>query len=217
MSELINQIFEQYSQYSNIDISLELIAVFFGLLSVWFSKNNNVLVYPTGIINTSIFVYLLVKWELLGDMIINVYYFLMSIYGWYYWTRKTNNIGYTPITRIHSTDIKIILIIIISSVLFVSYLYSFFEKWSGFVSYVDIITTAIFFAGMWLMARRKIESWFFWILGDIISVPLYFVKGLAFSSFQYLIFTFIAIAGYYKWKSIYYEAQRKVFITRALP
>ena len=203
MSELINQIFEQYSQYSNIDISLELIAVFFGLLSVWFSKNNNVLVYPTGIINTSIFVYLLVKWELLGDMIINVYYFLMSIYGWYYWTRKSNNIGYTPITRIQSTDIKIILIIIISSVLFVSYLYSFFEKWSGFVSYVDIITTAIFFAGMWLMARRKIESWFFWILGDIISVPLYFVKGLAFSSFQYLIFTFIAIAGYYKWKSIY--------------
>lgn len=136
-------------------------------------------------------------------MIINVYYFLMSIYGWYYWTRKSNNIGYTPITRMHSTDIKIILIIIISSVLFVSYLYSFFEKWSGFVSYVDIITTAIFFAGMWLMARRKIESWFFWILGDIISVPLYFVKGLAFSSFQYLIFTFIAIAGYYKWKSIY--------------
>lgn len=203
MSELINQIFEQYSQYSNTDISLELIAVFFGLLSVWFSKNNNVLVYPTGIINTSIFVYLLVKWELLGDMIINVYYFLMSIYGWYYWTRKSNNIGYTPITRMHSTDIKIILIIIISSVLFVSYLYSFFEKWSGFVSYVDIITTAIFFAGMWLMARRKIESWFFWILGDIISVPLYFVKGLAFSSFQYLIFTFIAIAGYYKWKSIY--------------
>mgnify|MGYP001324715215 FL=1 len=203
MIELINQVFEQYSQYSNIDISLELIAVFFGLLSVWFSKNNNVLVYPTGIINTSIFVYLLVKWELLGDMIINVYYFLMSIYGWYYWTRKSNNIGYTPITRMHSTDIKIILIIIISSVLFVSYLYSFFEKWSGFVSYVDIITTAIFFAGMWLMARRKIESWFFWILGDIISVPLYFAKGLAFSSFQYLIFTFIAIAGYYKWKSIY--------------
>ena len=203
MSELINQIFEQYSQYSNIDISLELIAVFFGLLSVWFSKNNNVLVYPTGIINTSIFVYLLVKWELLGDMIINVYYFLMSIYGWYYWTRKSNNEGYTPITRIQSTDIKIILIIIVSSVLFVSYLYSFFEKWSGFVSYVDIITTAIFFAGMWLMARRKIESWVFWILGDIISVPLYFAKGLAFSSFQYLIFTFIAIAGYYKWKSIY--------------
>ena len=99
MNEIIDQIFQQYSQYSNVDISLELIAVFFGLLSVWFSKNNNVLVYPTGIINTSIFVYLLVKWELLGDMIINVYYFLMSIYGWYYWTRKSHNHEYTPITK----------------------------------------------------------------------------------------------------------------------
>ena len=208
MNEIIDQIFQQYSQYSNVDISLELIAVFFGLLSVWFSKNNNVLVYPTGIINTSIFVYLLVKWELLGDMIINVYYFLMSIYGWYYWTRKSHNHEYTPITKIKEADIKIILIIIISSALFVSYLYSFFDKWSGLVSYIDILTTAIFFVGMWLMARRKIESWFFWILGDVISVPLYFVKGLAFSSFQYLIFTLIAVAGYYKWKSIYNNKKR---------
>tara|TARA_B100000242_G_scaffold189184_1_gene136183 strand:- start:516 stop:1148 length:633 start_codon:yes stop_codon:yes gene_type:complete len=208
MTEILDQIIQQYSQYSNIDISLELIAVFFGLLSVWFSKNNNVLVYPTGIINTSIFVYLLVKWELLGDMIINIYYFLMSIYGWYYWTRKSNNQEYTPITKINELDIKIILIIIISSTLFVSYLYSFFGKWSGLVSYIDIFTTAIFFAGMWLMARRKIESWFFWILGDVISVPLYFVKGLAFSSFQYIIFTLIAVAGYYKWKSIYNNKKR---------
>ena len=208
MNEIIDQIFQQYSQYSSVDISLELIAVFFGLLSVWFSKNNNVLVYPTGIVNTSIFVYLLVKWELLGDMIINVYYFLMSIYGWYYWTRKSQNQEYTPITKINEADIKIILIIIISSTIFVSYLYSFFDKWSGLVSYIDILTTAIFFVGMWLMARRKIESWFFWILGDVISVPLYFVKGLAFSSFQYLIFTLIAVAGYYKWKSIYNNKKR---------
>ena len=81
MNEIIDQIFQQYSQYSNVDISLELIAVFFGLLSVWFSKNNNILVFPTGMINTSIFVYLLLKWSLLGDMIINAYYFVMSIYG----------------------------------------------------------------------------------------------------------------------------------------
>ena len=132
----------------------------------------------------------------------------MSIYGWYYWTRKSNNQEYTPITKINELDIKIILIIIISSTLFVSYLYSFFDKWSGLVSYIDIFTTAIFFAGMWLMARRKIESWFFWILGDVISVPLYFVKGLAFSSFQYIIFTLIAVAGYYKWKSIYNNKKR---------
>ena len=203
MSELINQLFQQYSTYSDVDISLEVFAVIFGFISVWYSKNNNVLVFPTGLINTSIFVYLLFKWELLGDMLINAYYFIISIYGWYYWTRKSKKQKYTPITFLNSKDIKVVLIIALSSAIFVSLMYSYFDKWSGVVSYIDILTTSIFFIGMWLMARRKIESWIFWIVGDVISVPLYFYKGLTFTSFQYFIFTFIAIAGYYKWKAIY--------------
>jgi len=203
MIEILNYLFEQYSGYSQIDIGLEIFAVIFGFLSVWFSKNNNVLVFPTGLINTSIFVYLLLKWDLLGDMIINVYYFIVSIYGWYYWTRKNSKNNYTPISKVDKNDQKIILIISIASAIFVSLMYSYFNKWSGMVSYIDILTTSIFFAGMWLMARRKIESWIFWIIGDIISVPLHLYKGLAFTSFQYFIFTFIAILGYYKWKSIY--------------
>jgi len=203
MNEILNFLFQQYGSYSQLDIGLEIFAVFFGFLSVWFSKNNNVLVFPTGLINTSIFVYLLFKWELLGDMIINAYYFVVSIYGWYYWTRKNSNNGYTPISKVNYNDQKIILVISILSAIFVSLMYTVFNKWSGLVSYIDILTTSIFFAGMWLMARRKIESWIFWIIGDIISTPLYLYKGLTFTSFQYFIFTFIAIAGYYKWKSIY--------------
>lgn len=203
MNEILNFLFQQYGSYSQVDIGLEIFAVFFGFLSVWFSKNNNVLVFPTGLINTSIFVYLLFKWELLGDMIINAYYFVVSIYGWYYWTRKNSNNVYTPISKVNYNDQKIILVISILSAIFVSLMYTVFNKWSGLVSYIDILTTSIFFAGMWLMARRKIESWIFWIIGDIISTPLYLYKGLTFTSFQYFIFTFIAIAGYYKWKSIY--------------
>ena len=203
MNEILNFLFQQYGSYSQLDIGLEIFAVFFGFLSVWFSKNNNVLVFPTGLINTSIFVYLLFKWELLGDMIINAYYFVVSIYGWYYWTRKNSNNDYTPISKVNYNDQKIILVISILSAIFVSLMYTVFNKWSGIVSYIDILTTSIFFAGMWLMARRKIESWIFWIIGDIISTPLYLYKGLTFTSFQYFIFTFIAIAGYYKWKSIY--------------
>ena len=202
MNDIINYLFQQYSTYSQLDVGLEIFAVIFGFLSVWFSKNNNVLVFPTGLVNTSIFVYLLFKWELLGDMVINAYYFLVSIYGWYYWTRKNNN-EYTPITKLNISDKKIMLLIAVLSCLFVSLMYTYFDKWSGVVSYVDILTTSIFFVGMWLMAKRKIESWIYWIIGDIISVPLYLYKGLAFTSFQYFIFTFIAIAGYYKWKSIY--------------
>lgn len=200
--DFLDQLFFQYSQYSNIDISLEIIAVFFGFLSVWFSKNNNILVFPTGMINTSIFVYLLLKWSLLGDMIINAYYFIMSIYGWYFWIKGTNN-TVSPISKVSNKDIRIVVLLFISSSIFVSLVYTFFDKWETIVSYIDILTTAIFFAAMWLMAKRKVESWFFWIVGNIISVPLYLHKGLAFTSIQYFIFTVIAIAGYIKWKELY--------------
>ena len=202
MMDFLDQLFYQYSQYSNTDISLEIIAVFFGFLSVWFSKNNNILVFPTGMINTSIFVYLLLKWSLLGDMIINAYYFIMSIYGWYFWLKGTNN-TVTPISKVSNKDIRIVILLFISSSVFVSLVYSFFDKWETIVSYIDILTTAIFFAAMWLMAKRKVESWIFWIVGNIISIPLYLHKGLAFTSIQYFIFTVIAIAGYIKWKELY--------------
>ena len=202
MMDFLDQLFYQYSQYSNTDISLEIIAVFFGFLSVWFSKNNNILVFPTGMINTSIFVYLLLKWSLLGDMIINAYYFVMSIYGWYFWLKGTNN-TISPISKVSNTDIRIVVLLFISSSVFVSLIYTIFDKWETIVSYIDILTTAIFFAAMWLMAKRKVESWIFWIVGNIISVPLYLHKGLAFTSIQYFIFTLIAIAGYIKWKELY--------------
>jgi len=194
-------LFQQYSQYNELDIFFEIVAVIFGLLSVWFSKNNNILVYPTGMISTSIFTYLLFKWGLLGDMMINAYYFIMSIYGWYIWTRKKNNIV-TPISKISNYEKKISLFIFISSLIFVYGIYNYFDKWGSLTSYIDNITTAIFFVGMWLMAKRKIENWIFWIIGDIISVPLYFYKGLTFTSLQYFIFTIIAISGYYSWKKI---------------
>ena len=199
MYDFLNLMFEQYSQYQSIDIALEIIAVFLGISSVWFSKNNNILVFPTGMISTAIFIYLLYKWVLLGDMIINAYYFVMSIYGWYIWTRKKDN-SETQITSINSKEKKASIIIFVSSLMFVYLVYVYFDKWDSVTAYIDNLTTAIFFVGMWLMAKRKIENWIFWIVGDIISVPLYFYKGLTFTSLQYLIFTFIAIAGYYSWK-----------------
>ena len=199
MYDFLKLMFEQYSQYQSIDIALEIIAVFLGISSVWFSKNNNILVFPTGMISTAIFIYLLYKWVLLGDMIINAYYFVMSIYGWYIWTRKKDN-SETQITSIKSKEKKASIIIFVSSLMFTYLVYVYFDKWDSVTAYIDNLTTAIFFVGMWLMAKRKIENWIFWIVGDIISVPLYFYKGLTFTSLQYLIFTFIAIAGYYSWK-----------------
>ena len=200
MSPIFDFLFGQYSDYSNLDIGLEITAVIFGLLSVWCSKQNNILVYPTGMVSTAIFVYLLQKWGLLGDMMINGYYFIMSVYGWYIWTRKVDATHVTPISTTTPKENKISIFIFIATCAFVFFIYQVFDKWTSWTAYVDTITTAIFFVGMWLMARRKIENWIYWIVGDIISVPLYFYKGFTFTSLQYLIFTVIAIFGYKAWK-----------------
>lgn len=200
MNQVFDFFFGQYSEYSNLDISLEIIAVFFGIASVFFAWLNKVWVYPTGIISTAIYVYLLLKWSLLGDMMINGYYFMMSIYGWYIWTRKIDETHVTPISRTTSKEKIIELIIFVATLVFVYIVYISFDKWNDWTAYVDTLTTAIFFVGMWLMARRKIENWIFWIIGDVISVPLYFYKGFTFTSFQYLLFTIMAIFGYLAWK-----------------
>ena len=200
MNTLFDFFFGQYETYDSLDIVLEIIAVIFGFLSVWYSKQNKIFVFPTGMISTSIFVYLLLKWGLLGDMMINGYYFIMSVYGWYIWTRKVDETHVTPISRATKKENQISIAIFIATLLFVYVIYNVFDKWNSWVAYVDSITTAIFFVGMWLMARRKIENWIYWIIGDIISIPLYFYKGFTFTSFQYLGFTFIAIFGYLAWR-----------------
>ena len=200
MTEIFDFFFAQYKDYPSHEIVLEVIAIIFGFLSVWYSKQNKIWVFPTGIISTLIFVYLLFKWGLLGDMMINAYYFIMSIYGWYIWTRKVDDSNVTPISSTTLKEKYTATIIFFVTLVFVYLVYITFDKWNGWVAYVDALTTAIFFVGMWLMAKRKIENWLFWILGDIISVPLYFHKGYTFTSFQYLGFTFIAIFGYLAWK-----------------
>ena len=201
MSQLFELLFGQYSGHQSIDIGLEITAVVFGFLSVWYAKKNHIWVFPTGLISTSIFVYLLWKWVLLGDMMINAYYFVMSVYGWYVWTRKTNDQA-TPISQTNTKEKRTSFVIFIITLVFVYIVYQSAGKWTSLTAYVDTVTTAIFFVGMWLMARRKIENWIFWIVGDIISVPLYFHKGLTFTSLQYLIFTIIAIYGFLAWKHV---------------
>lgn len=202
MSQVFDFLFGQYRDYLPVDIGLEIVGVVFGLVSVLFAKKNSVLVYPTGMISTAIFVYLLIKWILLGDMLINVYYFVMSAYGWYYWSRKEEEVYIHQVESTTPKERKVAGLLFILSLAFIFWVYQVFDKWNDWTAYVDTLTTAIFFVGMWLMARRKIENWIFWIVGDIISVPLYFYKGLTLTSFQYLIFTVIAIFGYFAWKKI---------------
>ena len=202
MQQIIDFLFQQYSNYSLTHTLLELFAVFMNILSVIFAIRYSVLVYPTGLIGTGIFVYLLFNFSLLGDLIINFYFVIKSIYGWYYWTKKKDGKFIHNVSRVSGNEYYFSILHAVISLISIYLVYEFFGKWNSWTAYVDSITTAIFFVAMWLMARRKIESWVFWFIGDIITIPLYFYKGLTISSFQYLIFSILAILGYISWKKI---------------
>lgn len=200
MNQVFEFLFSQYSGYSNLNIVVEIVAIIFSIFSVVYSLKNKVWVFPTGMVSTLLFVYLLFKWGLLGDMIVNAYYFVMSIYGWYIWTKKVDEIHVTPISYTTKKEHLIALFIFIGTLCFIYIIYTVFNKWNGWTAYVDTFTTGMFFVGMWLMAKRKIENWIYLLIGNVISIPLYFYKGYTLSSFLYIIFTVLAVFGYLKWK-----------------
>jgi len=206
---IIDYLFSQYAEYPRLEVILELVAVAFGILSVLYSKRNNILVFPTGIISTCIFVYLLYKWGLIGDMLVNGYYFIMSIYGWIIWTKKDLVSDTTPISLVDTQSRNYLWAICLFSMFGVYGVYYAFDKLhvetNPWLPYVDITTTAIFFGGMWLMAKRKLEHWYFWIVANTISIPLYFIKGYSFTSIQYIVFLVLAILGYLNWRKIYQQ------------
>ena len=194
MQEILNQL------YSNIlDTSwLEVVAVIFGILSVWFARKENIWVYPTGIFNVLIYVYLCFAHGLYADMGINAFYFVMSVFGWYNWTRRVDNTQHVPIS---SLNIKQLLFYILLIAIAFGIIYSVLHTYTdSTVPLFDSFTTALFIAGMWLMAIKKIENWIFWIIGDALVIPLFSYKGLVFTSIQYIVFLILAIMGYFEWR-----------------
>lgn len=186
--------------YQNlIDSSwLEGIAVFFGILSVWYAKKENILVFPTGIISVVIYIYICFFAKLYADMGINFVYFVMSIYGWYMWSRKDDAKPVIPISWSTKKDHIISAIMLIGFFFTLSYFLTNYTDSN--VPIIDSTTTSIFIVGMWLMARKKIENWIYWIIGDIISIPLYFYKDLALTSIQFTVFLVLAIMGFIEWR-----------------
>ena len=199
---MIDFFLNSYKNVSTIQIIGELLAFILGILSVWFAKKENIWVYPTGLIATIITTYLLYISSYLGDMILNGYFSIMSIYGWYNWSRKKFSDSGVSITRTTTFE-KIMGIMMFFVTIFVVFaIYNFFHYYIKEDNYVDIFASGIFFTAMWYMANKKIENWTLWILGDIIVVPLYAYRGLGMLSLQYLIFTILAISAYLEWRKI---------------
>jgi nicotinamide mononucleotide transporter len=183
--------------------ALEFVAVLAGIASVWFSKKEQVLVYPVGLINTTIFVYLSFKGHLLGEASVNIYYTVMSIYGWWLWTRKNDK--QETILQIQFSTTKELLQQLLFFTTFYVVLYTalYFSKTSfapGAIPWADALSSAAAYTGMWLMAKKKVESWYYWIATNIFSIPLYFVKGYVFTSVQFAVLLALAVAGLIAWR-----------------
>jgi nicotinamide mononucleotide transporter len=191
-----------YKNASSTQIFLETIAFVFGILSVWFAKKQNILVYPTGIVATIITSYLLFKAGYLGDMCINAYFTIMSFYGWFFWAKgKTEN--YLKISKTNKNE-KIIGILLFFATIFVVFsIYIWFDYRINPDNYIDMISSGLFFTAMWYMAKKKLENWTLWIIGNLMVVPLYAYRGLGILSLQYVIFTILAVMAFIEWNKNY--------------
>ena len=200
MSQIFNFFLDAYQETPPFFIALEIIAFVFGIASVVYAKRAHIYVYPTGMVATVITVYLLYKAAYFGDMMMNFYYTVMSIYGWWNWSRKKNNKTVVPISKTNNKEKGIGLLFMMLTMLVTYLVYRYFGYEIKTENYLDIFTSGIFFTAMWFMANKKIENWMLWIFADLITVPLYAYRGLGILSLQYLIFTILAIQGYIAWK-----------------
>lgn len=200
MNHIFDFFLEGYRNTPPLHIVLEFIAFVFGIASVYYAKKENIWVYPTGLVCTVITVYLLYINEYFGDMMINFYYSIMSLFGWWNWSRKRDDKPLVPISRTNTSEkiVGALLCVITMAVTFG--VYKAFDYELQLPNYIDVFTSGIFFTGMWYMANKKLENWTLWIIGDLITIPLYAYRGLGMLSFQYVIFTILAIQGYREWK-----------------
>ena len=199
MSSLLESIYNGLVQTTWI----EAIAVISGIVSVWYSRKENILVFPTGLLNTTIYIYLSLKGHLLGEASVNLYYTIMSLYGWFLWTRKnkTNNEFILQITNSNTKE-RIQQFLFFAGVYVIIYFALVYLKQSfapEAIPWADALASASAYTAMWLMAKKKVESWFWWVVTNIASIPLYFIKGYTFTSVQFIVLLILAIAGWIEW------------------
>jgi nicotinamide mononucleotide transporter len=181
----------------------EYLAVFAGIASVWYSRIENILVYPVGLINTIIYVYISLKGSLIGEASVNLYYTIMSIYGWIVWARrneKKEHIVHITYSNGRWWIYQLLFFAAFYIAIFFSLTYLKKDFATGAIPWADAFASSTAYTGMWLMTRKKVESWWWWIATNIASIPLYFVKHYAMTSVYYLVLLVFAFWGLAEWK-----------------
>jgi len=199
----LTEIYRQFVTDLKITRWQEWVSTLTQIASVWYARKNNVLVYPTGIIGVLLAAYVyffLVHPPLYADAILNIYYFIMSVYGWYNWVQKKDASHYTyPISWCSKKE----LFIGIGFFLFFwVVIYLVLTKFTNSnTPFLDSLVSSSAITAMWWMAKRKVENWHAWIFSNIVAIPLNFYKGLMLFTLMYILFLLMAWWGYKEWKT----------------
>ena len=195
-------IWDQFIQGMRQTSWLEYIAVFSGIASVWFSRIENILVYPVGLANTIIYIWISMEGNLYGEASVNFYYTVVSIYGWVLWSKKDASQHHIVNVKFSSRREwvqQLLFFLFFYIVIYLVLLYLKREFAPNAIPWADAFASAAAYTGMWLMAKKKVESWYWWIATNIASIPLYFVKEYVFTSVYYLILLIMAFFGLVEW------------------
>ncbi|MEY3059874.1 MAG: hypothetical protein RL000_1226 [Bacteroidota bacterium] len=182
---------------------LEWTAIISGIASVWFSKKEKIWVYPTGLVGTILYVYLSFKGDLYGEAFVNLYYTVMSLYGWWNWQRRDHYNQKMVKVRFSSRADwvqQITFFLILFTVIYLSLLFIKNAFAPDAIPWADAFASASALTAMWYMTKKKVESWIWWMITNIASIPLYYVKGFAATAIYYAILLVLAVFGYQEWK-----------------
>jgi len=190
-------------ELGQLNFILELIAVITGVVGVWYAKKENILVYPIGIISVLIWVYLCWIGEMYGQSLVNFSFFIINIFGWYNWSRKNDDQS-NAVEIQFNNYLQNVIVIIITLLLWVL-LYYFLLKYKAddeavIYVFLEALITAMNFVAMFLLAWKRIENWIYWIIADIMCIPLFIHKDYLIGVFQFSFFIVIAFLGYIEWK-----------------
>lgn len=187
-----------WQQITETDI-LQWIAVFLGVAEVLFAQFNKIWLYPAGLASTALSVIILFNAGLYAECLLNGYYIIMSIYGWWYWIKKS---GRAAVHISYCTNREWLTVFYIVTGGFLL-LYILLKKFTNStVPFADAWVSATAWAGMWLLAKRKIENWILLNISNAFAIPLLFYKQLPLYALLTIFLFVVAVAGYIKWYHI---------------
>lgn len=183
---------------------VELIGTLFGLVSVYLASRANILTWPTGIVNEIFLLILFFQVQLYADMFLQVYFVIVTIYGWYYWGARPQDEDISTMAfheRLFFVVGIIVMAIVIGFIIRDLHIYgpNYFKIRAAY-PFADSFVMVLSIAATFLLAKKKIENWILWLIADMISIVLFFKKEIYFLSLEYVIFLFIASYGLYNWK-----------------